>query len=355
MVDPKQFLQELLLTAAQQGASDVHLSPGNYPIFRIDSRLVPITGKPILDRAAMEGVLGLMLDERKGELAGNDEIQFSYEIEDKARFRVSAYRAKGVWAAVLRCITEEPRTIEDLNLPSIVKIFTKLSQGLVLITGPRGHGKSTTLAALIDLVNRERVEKIVTLERPIEYVFRPNKSVIDQREVGRDTSSFAQALAVLGRQDANVVLVGELPDVATVDAALALAETGHLVFAPFPTITASQTVERLVDMFPPDRREEIRIRIAGAIAGTISQRLIPRIKGGLIPAVEVMVATTAVRTHIRDNRLKQIDLAIETGSEMGMLPLDRSLADLVRRKEVSIENAEFHSLNPSNVRSFAGP
>lgn len=354
MTDPKQFLHELLETAAQQGVSDVHLSPGNYPILRIDSRLVSLTGKQVLDRTLLKDVLEFMLSERKDALAGNPELNFSYEMDDLARFRVSAYRTKGAWSATLHYIPHEIRTVEDLNLPSIVKIFTKLSQGLVMITGLRGHGRSTTLAALIELVNRERAEKIITVEEPIEYIFRPIKSIIDQREVGGDTSSFLHALNSLSRQDANIIMLGNLPDEETVDAALRAVETGHLVFAPFHAGTASQTIERLVGMFQSDKQEQIRIRIANAISGSISQRLVPRIKGGLIPAIEVMVATTAVRTHIRDDRLKQIDLAIETGSEMGMISLDRSLADLVRRKEISIENGEFYSLNPSQFRSMTG-
>ncbi len=353
MFDPKRFLQELLLTAAQQGASDVHLSPGNYPVLRIDGRLTPLPEQQTLDRAATEGVLTLMLGGDASQLAKGEDLQFSYELEGKMRFRVSAYRTKGIWAAVLRTIPEEVRTVDDLNLPAVVKVFGKLSQGLVLVVGPRGHGKSTTLAALLDIVNRERAEKIITLEQPIEYVLRANKSVIDQRAVGRDVPSFAQGLTALPREDANVVLVGELPDAATVDAALTVAEMGHLVFAPYYTGTSAQTLERPLGLFPPDRQDAVRLRLAGTIAGIISQRLVPRIRGGLIPAVEVMVATTAVRTHIRDGKLSQIQQAIETGSAMGMLSLDRSLADLVRRKEISIENAEFFSLNPSSMRSLA--
>lgn len=354
MTDPKQFLHELLATAAQQGVSDVHLSPGNYPILRIDSHLVSLTGKQILDHTLLQGILELMLAERKNALAGNSEINFSYELADLARFRVCAYRAKNAWAATLHYIPQDIRTIEDLNLPSVIKIFTKLSQGLVMVTGLRGHGRSTTLAALIELVNHERAEKIITIEDPIEYIFRPVKSMIDQREIGVDALSFPQAIGALSKQDANVIMLGDIRDEGTIDAALRAVETGHLVFAPFYTGYASQTIEQLISMFQLDKQESARIRIANLISGTISQRLVPRIKGGLIPATEVMVATTAVRTHIRDDRLKQIDLAIETGSEMGMISLDRSLADLVRRKEISIENGEFYSLNPSQFRSLAG-
>lgn len=353
-MDYKQYATELLLTAAQQGASDLHLSPGHYPVMRVDSRLVSLTNKKILDRETLEGIVFFLLAGRKEEFLSSREIDFAYELEQKARFRVNVYHTNGNVAATMRFIPDRIRTIEELNLPPIVKIFTKLSQGFVLVVGPNGHGKSSTMAALIDLINKERTEKIVTIEDPIEYIFTSDKSIIDQREVGDDTHSFHKALRSTFRQDINVIMVGELRDYETMSAAVTAAETGHLVFASLHTNSAAQTIERMIDTFPAAQQSQIRTQLANTISGIVSQRLVPRIKGGLIPAVEVMIATTAVRTQIRDNRLKQLDLVVETSYDMGMISLDRSLADLVRRKEITLEKAEFYSLNPSGLRSLLG-
>ncbi len=351
-VDFKEQLDDLLLTAAQQGASDLHLSPGHHPIVRIDGRLVPVTSHAILDRETLEGLVFTLLGDRKGRFLSDKELDFSYEFQEKARFRVNAYHTEGHVAATLRFIPDEIRTIEELNLPPIIKIFTKLSQGFVLVVGPNGNGKSSSLAAMIDLVNRERTEKIVTIEDPIEYIFKPDKCIIDQREIYQDTYSFHKALRSTFRQDINIIMVGELRDYETMSAAVTAAETGHLVFASLHTNSASQTIERIIDSFPANQQAQIRNQLANTISGIISQRLVPRIKGGLIPAVEVMIATTAVRTQIRDNKIRQIDLVIETSQDMGMMTLDRSLANLVRQKEITLEKAEFYSLNPSRLRSL---
>ena len=352
MMDYKQYLYELLLMTAQQGASDLHLSPAHHPTLRIDGRLVPLTNYAILDRQALQELIMLLLGEKKERFDVEGELNFAYEFEQKARFRVSAYRTKGSPAAALRFIPEEIQTVEELNLPPVVKIFTKLSQGFVLVVGPSGHGKSTTMAALINLINRERIEKIVTVEDPIEHVFRSDKSIIDQREIPGDTSSFRQALGAAGRQDANVIMVGAMGDAGVIGAAMDTAEMGRLVFASLDTTSAAQTMERIIEHFPLDRQEQARAKLANAISGVISQRLAPRIKGGLVPAVEVMVATPAVRTMVRDNRLRQLNTIIETSQDMGMISLDRSLANLVRRQEISLESAEFFSLNPSGLRSL---
>ena len=237
-------------------------------------------------------------------------------------------------------------------MPPIIKIFSKLSQGFVLIVGPNGHGKSTTMAALVDLINKERSEKIITIEDPVEYIFTPDKSIIDQREVYQDTFSFHKALRSTFRQNVNVIMVGEMRDYETMSAAVTAAETGHLVLASLHTNSASQTIERIIDSLPPNQQPQIRSQLANTISGIISQRLIPRIKGGLIPAVEVMIATPAIRTLIRDNRPKQMDLVIETTQEIGMINLNRSLADLVRKKEITLERAEFYSLNPNDLKNL---
>ena len=350
-MDFKQLLAELLHQTAQNGATDLHLSPGNYPVVRIDSRLIPLTQYPILDKSLLENLIFTLLGEdRKSHFLAEKELDFSFDADGKNRFRVNAYVTKGGYAGSLRLIPNEIRTPDELGLPPILKIFTRLSQGFVLVVGPNGHGKSTTLASLINIINRERGDKIVTIEDPIEYIFTPDKSIIDQREVGSDTLSFHKAIRSTFRQNVNVIMVGEMRDFETMSAAFTAAETGHLVFASLHTNSASQTIERIIDSFPPNQQSQIRGQLANTISGVISQRLIPRIRGGLVPAVEVMVATTAVRTLIRDNRPRQLDLVIDTSQDVGMISMDRSLANLVRNKEITLERAEFYSSNPQNLK-----
>ena len=352
MADYKQYLDQLLLATAENGATDLHISPGHFPIMRVDSRLIQIAGTQILDPETVNGVvLELVGPEKQDRFLAEKELDFAYGYAGKYRFRVNTYHTRGGVAAALRLIPNEIRTIEELNLPPIVKIFSRLSQGFVLVVGPNGHGKSTTLASIVDLINKERAEKIVTIEDPIEYIFTPNKSIIDQREIYQDTFSFHKAIRSTFRQNVNVILVGEMRDYETMSAAVTVAETGHLVLASLHTNSASQTIERIIDSFPPNQQAQVRNQLANTISGVISQRLIQRVRGGLIPAVEVMIATTAVRTLIRDNRPRQLDLVIETGQDVGMIPLDRSLVDLVRRKEISIERAEFYSSNPMELRN----
>lgn len=351
-MDYKQYLDQLLLVTAENGASDLHISPGHFPVIRVDGRLIQVANTQILDKETAGGlVLELAGPGRKDRFLAEKELDFSYEFAGKYRFRTNVYNTRGGLAASLRLIPNEVKTIEELNLPPIVKIFSRLSQGFVLVVGPNGHGKSTTLAAIVDLINKERSEKIVTVEDPIEYIFTPNKSIVDQREIYQDTFSFHKAIRSTFRQNVNVILVGEMRDYETMSAAVTAAETGHLVFASLHTNSASQTIERIIDSFPPNQQSQVRSQLANTISGVISQRLIPRIKGGLIPAVEVMIATTAVRTLIRDNRPRQLDLVIETSQDVGMIPLDRSLADLVRRKEISIERAGFYSTNSLELRN----
>ena len=353
MTDPKQYLEELLLTTAQQGATDLNLSPGHYPTLRIDSRLITLSQQKILDKETLEALIfSLLGEERKARFLSEKELDFSYELKGKNRFRVDAYQTKGGFAAALRLIPNEVKTIDELNLPQIVKIFSKLSQGFVLVVGPNGHGKSTTLAAILDMINKERTEKIVTIEDPIEYIFSPDKSIIDQREVYQDTFSFHKALRSTFRQNVNVIMVGEMRDYETMSAVVTAAETGHLVLTSLQTNSASQTIERIIDSFPAEQESQIRNQLANTISGVISQRLIPRIKGGLIPAVEVMIVTPAIRTLIRDNRPRQMDMVIETSQEIGMISLNKSLADLVRKKEITWERAEFYSHNPNELRTL---
>ena len=341
-----------MLATAENSASDLHISPGHYPTIRVDSRLIQITGTQILDKETTNGlVLELVGPEKKDRFLSEKEIDFSYEYAGKYRFRVNAYNTRGGVAASLRLIPNEIKSVEELNLPPIVKIFGRLSQGFVLVVGPNGHGKSTTLAAMLNLINKERTEKIVTIEDPIEYIFSPDKSIIDQREIYQDTFSFHKAIRSTFRQNVDVILVGEMRDYETMSAAVTAAETGHLVLASLHTNSASQTIERIIDSFPPNQQAQARNQLANTVSGVISQRLIQRVKGGLIPAVEVMIATTAVRTLIRDNRPRQLDLVIETSQDVGMISMNRSLSDLVRKKEISLERAEFYSPNPAELKN----
>lgn len=347
----KRELEELLLAVAQEKGSDLHLSPGVYPTMRVDSRLIPLNKRMILDSETLEGLAGVIMGlENKERFIQQKEYDASYTIDEKARFRMNVYFTKGSFAIAARYVPFEIRTIEELRLPPIVKFFSRLSQGFVLVVGPNGHGKSTTLAALINLINKERVEKIITIEDPIEYLFVSDKSIIDQRELYRDTNSFDAALRSTFRENVNVIMVGEMRDYATISAAVSAAETGHLVFGSLHTNNAAQTVERIIDGFPSAQQAQIITQLANTISGIISQRLIPGIYGGLIPAVEIMIANSAVRNLIRENKTEQLNNVIETGQDLGMVSLNRSLAELVRKKEISFDQAEFYSLRPKELK-----
>ncbi len=351
MENPQKYIEELLTVAAQNGASDLHLSPSAYPTLRVDSRLVPLINYGILSTETLKEVISTILGpERQTRFLSEKEVDFSIEING-SRYRANVYQSRGSYAATLRLIPEQIKTLAELNLPPILNIFTKLSQGFVLVVGPNGQGKSTTLASLLNTVNRERGEKIITIEDPIEYIFTPEKSIVDQREVYQDTLSFSKAIRSSLRENVNVLMIGDMRDYETMSAAATAAETGHLVFSSLHTNSASQTIERIIDAFPPSQQPQIRNQLASTISGIISQRLVPRIQGGLVPAVEILIATAAVRALIRDNKPRQLDQTIETNQNIGMISMDKSLADLVRRKEISLERAEFYSINPDNLRN----
>lgn len=348
----QQQLDDLLLAGVQKGASDVHLSPGYYPTVRVDGVLIPLADRKILEKTELDGlVYALLGKERLDEFTKTKEADFSYQMRE-LRFRVNVYETRGNVAAVLRYITDEIRTISDLNLPGQINLFTKLSQGFILVAGPTGHGKSTTLAAIIQAINVERTEKIITIEDPIEYVFTPERSIIDQREVGSDTLGFPNALRSAFRENANVIMVGEMRDYDTISAAVTAAETGHLVLGSIHTNDAAQTIERIIDIFPPNQQRQIISQLANSLSGVISQRLIPAQRGGLVPAVELMIANTAVRNLIREGKIEQLNLTIETGSQAGMISLNQSLAGLVRDKMISLEQAKFYSPNINELQTL---
>ncbi|OHA72609.1 MAG: type IV pili twitching motility protein PilT [Candidatus Wildermuthbacteria bacterium RIFCSPHIGHO2_12_FULL_49_13] len=347
-------IQELLDITIGEKASDLHLSVGQPPILRISGGLVPLSKKPpITAQFTEEFAQALLTEEQRAKLARDREIDFSYNLEERgARFRGNIFYTMGNLSIALRFIPQDILTIEELNLPSVLHQFTRASQGFVIIAGPSGHGKSTTLASIVDEINRTRAEHIITIEDPIEYVFRDDKSVIDQREVTKDTKNFASALRATFRQDPNVIMVGEMRDAETIATALTAAETGHLVFATLHTNSAAQTVHRIVDSFPAEQQGQIRAQLSGSLLGVVSQRLLPRNQGGLIPACEVLMVNAAAANLIRENKVHELPLVIETSAEEGMISLNRALAALVKIREITMENALRYSLNPAELRTL---
>lgn len=351
MDDFKQRLNNLLTATAKQGASDLHLAVGRHPTLRIDGVLVPLQSEALLTPDIMEGVVGEMLTpEQKQKLLVQRQLDFAYSFEDKARFRVNVYYQRGYLAAVLRLVPAQIRTIEELNLPPLLHDLAKLSQGFILLVGPAGHGKSSTLAAIVDEINHTRSDHIITVEDPIEYLFTQDQCMISQREVGNDTLSFHSALRTVLRQDPDVVMIGEMRDGVSIATAMTASETGHLVMSTLHTNSAAQTIDRIIDSFPPEQQSQVTSQLAATLVAIVSQRLLPRISGGRVPATEIMIVNPAIRNLIRERKTYQIDLVIETSLQEGMVTLNRSLVNLVKNKEVSLENAELYSLNPAELR-----
>jgi twitching motility protein PilT len=354
-MDYQKKLAELMILAAQQGASDLHLSVGKHPTVRIDGNLVPVSNEPILTPEMTAGLIGALLSEEQQEtLITEKEIDFAFSYENKIRFRVNVYFQKGYLSAALRLIPVRIRTLEELGLPSLLHEFCQFQQGFFLVVGPAGHGKTTTLAALIDEINHKRMEHIITIEDPIEYIFPQDRALIDQREVGSDTVSFHRALRSVLRQDPDVIMIGEMRDPESISIALTAAETGHLVFSTLHTNSASQTIDRIVDSFPGAQQGQIRSQLATTLIGIVSERLVPRISGGRVPVCEIMFANSAIKNLIREKKSYQIELVIETSVQDGMMSLNRSLVELVRKREISLESAENYSLNPSELRQLLG-
>lgn len=350
-MDPKQQLADLLVATAQQNASDLHIGVGRRPSIRIDGALVELQQYEVVTPEAAEAIVMELLNPMQKEvLATNRQVDFAYTLEDKARFRANVYYQRGYLAAALRLVPSTIRTVEELGLPPIMHDFTKLTQGFILMVGPAGHGKSTTLAALLDEVNHTRADHIITVEDPIEYVFAQDRSIVSQREVGSDAPSFAEGLRTILRQDPDVVMIGEMRDGASIATAMSAAETGHLVFSTLHTNSASQTIDRIVDSFEPQQQGQIVSQLASTLVAIVSQRLVPRAGGGRVPALEIMIVNSAIKNLIRERKFYEIDLVIETSLQEGMVSLNRSLARLVRDKEVTLEVAETYSLNPSELR-----
>ncbi len=351
MTEFEKKLNELMLITATQNASDLHIAVGQRPTIRVDGRLLPISQESLVTPDTAKGlVMALLTEEQQKTFLEEKEIDFAYAFEDKARFRVNVFFQRGFMAAALRLIPAKVRGIDELGLPSILHEFTKLNQGFILVVGPAGHGKSTTIAAMVDEINHTRMDHIITVEDPIEYLFAQDRSIVSQREVKIDTNTFHHALRSLLRQDPDVLMIGEMRDAVSISTAMTAAETGHLVFSTLHTNSASQTVDRIIDSFPADQQGQITSQLAATLVAIVSQRLIPKIDGGRVPAYEIMLANSAIRNLIRERKSYQIDLVIETGMQEGMLTLNRSLAILVKNKIVTLESAEIYSLNPAELR-----
>jgi twitching motility protein PilT len=347
MTDYHKELNELVLIVSSEGASDLHLSVGRHPTLRVSGDLIPIVKKPVLTPEDTMGFAMEVLNEANKKLfLEKKDIDFSYSPDGLVRFRGNAFFQRGAVGLAFRLIPTKIPTIEELNLPPILLDFARKKQGFFLVVGPVGQGKSTTLASMIEFINHERAEHIVTIEDPIEYLFQSDKSIIDQREVRFDTEDFHTALKAMFREDVNVGMVGEMRGHETMSTAVTAAETGHLIFSTLHTNSASQTIDRIIDTFPAGQQKQIRIQLASSLLGVFSQRLVPRISGGRIPAYELLINNNAVANLIREGRTPEIDVVIETSSQDGMIDLNHSLAELVRRGEISVESGMAYATNP---------
>lgn len=333
-------IEELLDIVTSEGASDLHISAGSRPIIRVSGSLVPLVQHKILTAADTEALLRSILPEERWDKFMQDQaVDFSFAHGESARFRINGYIVQGAVTIAMRLIPNQIRAFADLGLPPVLEVFTQRQQGFFLVVGPVGQGKSTTLASMIERINETRAEHIVTIEDPIEYIFEPKKSLIHQREVHIDTPDFQAALQAAFREDVNVIMVGEMRDQETISSAVTAAETGHLVLSTLHTNNAAQTIDRIIDMFPPGQQGQVRVQLAGSLAGIFSQRLVPRIAGGQVLAYELLINNSAIATLIREGRTHEITTVIQTSSQEGMIDMDRSLAELVRRGEVTIEHA----------------
>lgn len=339
-------IEILLEEVFRKKASDLHLQVGIPPTLRIDGLLSPISAYNALDEATIEALIFSILEPDQKEILLKDkEFDFSFAFGTLGRFRVNAFHERGNLAAALRLVPNDIKTITELSLPAVVSTFADFPRGLVLITGPTGSGKSTTLAALIDKINSEKASHIITIEDPIEFTHNPKKSVIVQREVHYDTYSFSASLRSSLRQDPDVVMIGEMRDLETISAAITIAETGHLVFATLHTNSSSQSVDRIIDVFPPHQQSEIRTQLASILMAICSQRLIPSVGGGRLPAMEILIANPAVRNIIREGKTHQLDAIIQTSADQGMQTMDRTLAQMVRNGNVTYDNARDYAVD----------
>lgn len=348
-MDYKKLFEDLILTVIREGGSDLHIGTGRVPIIRVSGELISLVKEPVIKQEDAKGILSVVLGKEKAEnFMTEQEADFSYDFRGEARLRGNAFIQKGLVNIVFRLVPKV-KTLKELHLPPILEEIARKKQGFFLVVGPVGQGKSTTLSAMVNIINNEQAKHIVTIEDPIEYVYTQNKSIINQREVGIDTKDPHTALKSVFREDVNVILVGEMRNPETIATAVTAAETGHLVFSTLHTNNAAQTIDRIIDSFPGYQQDQIRSQLSSSLLGIFSQRLIPRITGGLIPAYELLLNNNAVSNLIREKRTHEIDVVIETGSESGMIDLNHSLMELVKAGEISIENARQYSLNPKGL------
>lgn len=343
-------IKDLLEIVINRKASDLHLVVDSYPGIRIYGELQYLKDFEILSKQLCQDLIfSILSEEQKKLIEENKEIDFSLEIKGTARFRVNVYYQKGTLSASFRYIPMGIKKIDELGLPSICHEFTKLKQGFILITGPTGHGKSTTLAAIIDEIINTRACHIVTIEDPVEFVFQSKKSLVSQRELGQDTNSWQKALKSALREDPDVVLIGEMRDYETIAAALTIADTGHLVFSTLHTNSAGQTVDRIIDAFPDEAKNQVRIQLSACLEAVLSQRLIPAIAGGRKVACEIMIANSAIKTVIRESKTHMIDNIIQTSANVGMISMEKTLSDMVKKGVISLETARLYALRPEEV------
>lgn len=345
-----QKIRKYLSIVAQQGASDLHLSAGFPPVLRIDGKLVKLD-EEMVSKSDMETVAKSILnEERLAKLYKEKHVDFSLELQEGVRFRSNMFFQRDTLSLALRLINDKIKTLKELNLPEYLYAFTEKSQGLLLVTGPMGHGKSTTLASLIDYINHSKQKHIITIEDPIEYVFQSDQSLIEQREIFTDANSFHTALKACFREDADVILVGEMRDLETISTVMTAAETGHLVMATLHTNDTIQTVDRIIDIFPAYQQNQIRLQLSNVLIGVLSQRLLSNNAGGRIPAYEFLINNKAVENLIRQNQTHQIGVVIETSLDGGMMSINRSLAQLVKQGQVSLDEAESYATDSSSFK-----
>ncbi len=345
-------IDDLLRITVEKGGSDLHLSAGLPPMVRVDGRLHPLPFEVLGPRDIQRLVYDVLTGDQIQKFEKTKELDFSYGVKDVGRFRFNVYRQRGSVGCAMRAIPSAIPTLEQLRLPPILRELTRRHSGLILVTGPTGSGKSTTIASMIDVINNERNCHIMTIEDPIEYLHSHKNSMVNQRELGTDTDSFHNALRAVLREDPDVILVGEMRDLETIRAALTLAETGHLVFATLHTRNAPQTIDRVVDVFPPEQQEQIRIQLANTLEAVIAQQLLPMLGGGRVAAIEIMIATAAIRNLIREGKVHQIYSVMETSSQQGMQTMDRALADLHLNGLVSFEEAVLRCIDRENFTRF---
>jgi len=342
-------LRELLEQMVQMGASDLHLTAGSPPVVRVDGKLQRMPYDMLMSEEIKKIAYSMLNEKQKLKFEQNWELDFSFGIESMSRFRANIFMQRGNAAVALRQIPYEIKTFEQLGLPKVIADFAKLPRGLVLVTGPTGSGKSTTLAAIIDKINKERPVHIITVEDPIEYLHRHQMALINQREVFSDTPSFASALKYALREDPDVVLVGEMRDLETIESALSISETGHLAFATLHTNSCAETINRIVDVFPTNQQEQIRVTLSFTLQAVVSQVLIPKVGGGRVLAMEIMVATPAMRAIIRDDKIHQLYSMIQSGQKYGMKTMNQSLAELYQSGKITLNDAMGCSQNPQEL------